>query len=325
MKRVTWDLLVPAIEKSQSLSDLVALADEESKLAGRIVAQEGPVFTIVTRDRTVTATVSGKLAYASRAGTDVAPAVGDWVLLAGDNSWQVEVVWPRQTVFERKEAGLRTRAQVLCSNLDVAVIVTTAPPVVAVGDDPIAEQSLRDFSVRRVERFIATLDAAVRPIVVLNKADLVTDVTRVERSVEAELPGATVIALSALRGDGTDRLKKELLPGETAVLVGSSGSGKSTLIGRLTGEPILTNAVRAFDGRGMHTTTTRIMYALDNGALIVDTPGVREVQLWTTDGDDDERLNRTFPEIALRGAECRFRDCTHGVEPGCAVREAVRR
>ncbi|HKJ86561.1 MAG TPA: ribosome small subunit-dependent GTPase A, partial [Spirochaetia bacterium] len=146
---------------------------------------------------------------------------------------------------------------------------------------------------------------------------------RVLRAIESELPGIEVRLISALTGLGVEVLREEIQPGETAVLVGSSGSGKSTLIAQLTGDEVRTGGLREADGRGRHTTTGRRMYVLPGKRLLVDTPGVREVQLWA--GEDAERLGEAFPEIEELASECRFSDCRHQNEPGCAIRGAVER
>jgi ribosome biogenesis GTPase len=228
------------------------------------------------------------------------------------------------SVFRRKEAGLRAEAQVICANADLAVVVTTAPRLP--GDEPALEDAsheLDEFSVRRVERYLATLDPGIQPVVVLNKCDLVPDPQAVRSYVASELPGATVIALSARTGYGVEILAGIIEPKQTAVLAGSSGCGKSTLIARLTGENLRTNAVRAGDGRGRHTTTARQMYRLPDGGVIVDTPGMREVQLWADEETGTGQVFDAFPEIAELEGACRYRDCRHEHEPGCAVKEAV--
>ena len=287
---------------------------------GRIVAQDGPVYRVVTEAGTESVRPSGRLEYLIDLGSAVAPAVGDYVALGADENAPIREVLPRKTVFERKAAGVVTESQVLCANVDAAVIVTTAPAEAT--NDKERQALLHDFNVRRVERFVATLDSSVRPIVVINKCDLIDEPEEVARSIRAELPGMRIIMISAVEGSGVEDVLAEVGPGETAVLVGSSGSGKSTLISQLTGTDVRTGAIRASDGRGRHTTTGRRMYALANGAMIVDTPGVREVQLWSAD-DDAEQLGSAFPEIEVLAGECKFADCRHESEPGCAIREAV--
>ncbi|MFW5685528.1 MAG: ribosome small subunit-dependent GTPase A [Spirochaetota bacterium] len=289
-------------------------------LVARVVAQDGPLFEIVSSEGTGYARPSGRLDYLIELGTTHPPAVGDYVEVGSGGTPTIRSVLPRRSVYERKEAGVRTEAQVICANVDVALIVTTAPAE-AVRNE--ADRSmLHDFNVRRVERFIATLDPAVRPVVVVNKCDLVAEPELVRRAIEAQLPAVEVRLISALDGAGVETVRALVPEGSTAVLVGSSGSGKSTLIGRLTGESVRTGAIRETDGRGRHTTTGRRMYALPGGGLLVDTPGVREVQLWSG-ADGAEQLGSAFPEIDALAARCKFNDCTHRSEPGCAVRQAV--
>ena len=314
-----------AIRNDPYLTELCAAAPGTGRI-GRIVAQDGPVFEVATADGISRTRPAGRLSYLADLGSVPRPAVGDYVELDDGIPPPIGGVLPRRSVYERKEAGERSMAQVICANVDLALIVTTAPPqaVREETDRPL----LHDFSVRRIERFIATLDPRVRALVVINKCDLIDDVDRVRAAVESELPGTPAVMISALSGEGTERLCESIESGRTAVLVGSSGSGKSTLIRRLigehgerAGETIRTATVRATDGRGRHTTTGRRMYALSGGGLLVDTPGVREVQLWTTGADD--QLGSAFPEIDDTATECRFSDCRHQGEPGCAVRAAV--
>jgi ribosome biogenesis GTPase len=292
----------------------------ETDRLGRIIAQDGPVYRVATENGIENSRPSGRLEYLIDLGSADAPSVGDYVALGLEPGAPIREVLRRRSVFERKQAGEVTEAQVICANVDKAIIVTTAPSAAAA--NAVDKAQLHDFSVRRVERFIATLDSRVEPVVVINKSDLIEDQEGVARSVRAELPGIRVIMISALEGMGVEAVLNEIGAGETAVLVGSSGSGKSTLISQLTGTAVRTGAIRAADGRGRHTTTGRRMYALPGGGMIVDTPGVREVQLWSAE-DDREQLGSAFPEIDELAADCRFSDCRHESEPGCAVREAV--
>jgi ribosome biogenesis GTPase len=355
MNKPTWESF-PWDEYSKSEQIEV----DASLTPGRIVSQEGPTFEVVTPVGAAYVTVGGRLDYLIGGGLADFPAVGDYVLLQSPEAGQerhldaarIERVLPRTTVFRRREAGDRNDPQVICANADVAVIMTTAPQAAArsrssantglatpqttpVPDPPDGgatgqrtaitdTRALTDYSARRIERYLATLDHRIRPIVVINKIDLVDDEAAVRRAVTAELSGASIVTLSALTGYGVDRLVSCLGSRETAVLVGSSGCGKSTLINRLTGEVLRTRDVRSTDGRGRHTTTTRRMYQLAGGSLLVDTPGMREVQLWAEGDQADDAVKEAFPEIAELSAECRFRNCTHESEPGCAVQAAVR-
>ncbi len=288
---------------------------------GRVVAQDGPILEIVSPQGLTYARPSGRLAYLIELGSQPVPAVGDYVALDSEQRTTVRSVIPRRSTFERMEAGKRTAAQVVCANVDLALIVTTAPPAAA--RDASERTELNDFSVRRIERFIATLDPRVRPLVVLNKCDLIRDSAAVRGTIEAELPGVDICMISARTGAGIECVRKRIPRGSTAVLIGSSGSGKSTLIGTLTGLEIRTSSVREIDGRGRHTTTGRRVYALPGGGLLIDTPGMREVQLWA-EADATDRLGAAFVEIEAIASDCRFSDCQHEDEPGCAVRAAVR-
>lgn len=290
-------------------------------MLGRVVAQDGPILEVVSPRGITLARPSGRLAYLIGLGSQPVPAVGDYVALDCEHRTTVRAIAPRRSAFARMEAGRRTSAQVVCANVDLALIVTTAPSAAA--REASARTELRDFSVRRIERFVATLDPRVHPLVVLNKCDLIRDAAAVRRAIEAELPGIDVCMVSARTGEGVESIHRRIPRGATAVLVGSSGSGKSTLINRLTGLAIRTSSVREIDGRGRHTTTGRRVYALPEGGLLIDTPGIREVQLWA-EADATDRLGAAFAEIDEIAADCRFSDCRHQDEPGCAVRAAVR-
>lgn len=309
-----WNTIAldPYLERLQEQSDVATI--------GRVVAQDGPLLYVVSPEGAGYSRPSGRLGYLMELGTEPVPAVGDYVELDDGAESPVRRVLPRRSVYERKEAGDRAQAQVICANVDLALIVTTAPA--ATVRDEADTTALHDFSVRRVERFIATLDPSVRPVVVVNKCDLIEDEDRVRAAIEAELPGTDVRMVSALSGTGVDAVRDLVAAGTTAVLVGSSGSGKSTLIARLTGETVRTGSIREHDGRGRHTTTGRRTYAMDGGGLLVDTPGMREVQLWSDDAAP-EQLGSAFPEIDRYAADCRFSDCRHQGEPGCAVQAAV--
>jgi ribosome biogenesis GTPase len=248
------------------------------------------------------ATLAGKLRYETSHREDL-PAVGDFVRV---RETVIEEVMPRRTVFLRKAVGDTVEAQVIASNIDTVFVVT--------GLDG-------DFNLRRLERYYATARASgAHCAILLNKADLCDELDVRVQQVRGIAPGADVVPISALLGDGIDALYPYLVPGETVAFVGSSGAGKSTLINRLLGrERQSTGAVREGDSRGRHTTTHRELLETPSGALLIDTPGLRELQPWA--GEDD--VDGAFPDIEELAEQCRFRDCAHAGEDGCAVQAAI--
>ncbi|MFB3815402.1 MAG: ribosome small subunit-dependent GTPase A [Terriglobales bacterium] len=273
---------------------------------GRVIQQFNHLYTVATEGGEVRAQLSGRLRY--EAAPQQLPVTGDWVALripSDQATAQVLAVLPRVTRFSRRAAGKGDREQVMAANLDYAFLVT--------GLD-------NDFSPRRIERYLtAAWDSGATPVVVLNKLDLCADPASRVHMVEEVAFGTVIHAVSALRGDGLEELARYCLPGQTVALLGSSGVGKSTLINRLLGgQSQSTQPVRE-DGRGRHTTTRRELLFCARGGMVIDTPGMRELQLW----DDDEGLQMTFDEIETLARNCRYRDCRHQGEPGCAVLEAV--
>jgi ribosome biogenesis GTPase len=271
----------------------------------RVIAEHRDRYVVRTARGERAAVLAGRLRHHSRARED-RPATGDWVSVdEGDGTAAIHAVLPRRGLFRRKAAGETTEAQVLAANVDVALIAAALPD---------------DVKARRIERYMALAwESGAVPVVLLTKADLVDDVDAALRGVRAIAPGVDVAAVSAVTGEGMDALARWLLPGRTAVLLGSSGAGKSTLTNLLLGEEALrTGAVRE-DGKGRHTTTHRQLVQLRNGALLIDTPGMRELQLWSA----DTGLESAFADVEALAARCRFGDCAHQSEPGCAVRAAA--
>jgi ribosome biogenesis GTPase / thiamine phosphate phosphatase len=264
------------------------------------------------------AVVSGKFRFEALAASDY-PAVGDWVLLAPDTRPAsnglavITSVAPRRSAFvrsaadaSRRSAGNLVDEQVLAANVDVAFLVA--------GLD-------HDFNLRRLERYLAVAwSSGVRPVIVLNKADVALDLDQRLLEVGSIAPAVPIVVLSALTGDHVGDLSPYLTPGQTAVVLGSSGVGKSTLLNALLGEHRqATAAVRDDDSRGRHTTTHRELFELPNGALLIDTPGIRAIEV----AGADEGVATAFDDIADLALGCRFSDCRHQGEPGCAVRFAL--
>jgi ribosome biogenesis GTPase len=272
---------------------------ENTAEPARVAAVDRERFIVWTEASECEATAAGRLRHLSEDW----PVVGDWVALAGGR--RIAQVLPRKTAFSRKEAGEVTREQVIAANIDILFVVT--------GLDG-------DFSPRRLERYVLLAwESGAKPVVVLNKADVCADVAEAAASVSALAAGAPVLTVSALEGWGLGALEAHLKPGCTAALAGSSGAGKSTLVNRLLGrEQQRVREVRAEDSRGRHTTVRRELFLAPGGWLVIDTPGMRELQLWAGTGSVDA----AFTDIAALAAECRFGDCRHQGEPGCAVAAA---
>jgi ribosome biogenesis GTPase len=273
----------------------------------RVTSEHRGECRVRTGSGDMRAEVSGRLKHDAAGRLDL-PAVGDWVVCRERQGHEATIVavLPRRSAFVRKAAGARTTEQVIAANVDTIFVVTGL-------DD--------DFNLRRIERYLTlTWESGARPVVVLNKADLCDDLAARVAEVERVAAGTPVVAVSAAEGT-VEPLAEWLRPGETVALLGSSGVGKSTITNRLLGgETQRTSAVREHDARGRHTTTHRELFLLPSGALLVDTPGMRELQLW---GTGEEGLREAFDDVERVARECRFTDCRHENEPGCAVVAAV--
>jgi ribosome biogenesis GTPase len=270
-------------------------------LPGRVAVEHRGEFVVFAEDGERRARVAGRLRHQ---GEPV--VVGDWVGCAPHDTWRIEAVLPRRTALVRRAAGTAERAQPLAANVDVVLLVC--------GLDG-------DFNPRRVERaLVLVADSGARPVIVLNKADACPDLDARRGEMARAAPGVTQYAISALTGEGVDEVRREVRPGVTLALLGSSGAGKSTLANRLLGrERQATRAVRADDSRGRHTTTRRELIVLPGAGVLVDTPGLRELQLWA----GEESAAAAFNDIEHLSRSCRFADCAHRSEPGCAVLAAV--
>jgi ribosome biogenesis GTPase / thiamine phosphate phosphatase len=270
---------------------------EPGLVPGRVVAAHRAAYDVQTADGNVRTRLPGRLLHEN---LDV--AVGDWVGL-GDGL--IRTVLPRRSAIVRQAAGRTSERQTLAANVDLAFIVTSLGP---------------ELEPRRIERYLVTIwESGAVPEIVLTKADRVDDPWEYVAAVEAVAVGVPVHVVSGLTGQGCDALRARLQPGVTAVLIGSSGVGKSTLVNRFAGtDRMAVTETRADDDEGRHTTSHRELIELPGGGLVIDTPGIRELQLWDAGGIDE-----AFADVEDLAAACRFNDCSHSSEPGCAVNAAL--
>lgn len=269
----------------------------------RVARPDRGSYLLLTEHGAQRAEVSGALRHAAADPTAL-PTVGDWVALGRDTGL-VEAVLTRRTAFVRHGAASATVGQVLAANVDVVFVV------VALSGEP---------NLRRLERFLALAwESGAQPVVVLTKADLCADLPDVVAGVAAAAPGCPVHAVSVLADTGLEDVRRHLAPGRTVVLLGASGVGKSTLANAFLGATRLATTPIRSDGKGRHTTTHRELIPLPGGAVLIDTPGLRGLQLW----DAADGVERTFTEVEALVERCRFADCAHRTEPGCAVLAAL--
>ena len=281
---------------------------DRDAMPARIIAQQRKFWRAAGEFAECWAEASGKLRLAADGGADW-PAVGDWVVaevLGAGTTALIQEVLPRRSKFVRKSPGKKMEEQVIAANVDTALLVSALDG---------------DFNPRRVERYLAQCwESGAKPVVVLNKADACEDTRGKAAVMERVALGTSVFAVSAKTGEGFSELEEILRPGQTLVLLGSSGVGKSTIANRLLGGAIQEVwPVRESDSKGRHTTTARELFVLPGGALLMDTPGLREMQLW----DSEDGVAQTFAEIDALAAQCRFGDCRHEGEPACAVQAAL--
>jgi ribosome biogenesis GTPase len=275
--------------------------------AGRISGEHRDGYVLLSAQGESVARPAGRLRHHVRARRDL-PVVGDWVAFSQnpDGPAIVRAVFPRESLLLRAAAGSETVEQPIAANVDVLFVVS--------GLDV-------EFNLRRIERYVAfALQNGVSPVLVLNKADRCADILEYLAPIESAGWEIPVHIVSAARDDGIEALSEYALGGRTIGLVGSSGVGKSTIVNALLGqERQATSAVRKGDGRGRHTTTSRMLFVLPSGGAIVDTPGMRELGLWDAEGG----IRETFADVEALAQRCRFNDCAHAAEPGCAIGEAL--
>jgi ribosome biogenesis GTPase len=273
----------------------------EDGVPARVVADHGSEYLVHDGNEASRAAVRRHL----RNDGSTMPAVGDWVsVLRREPVGAIHGVVDRRTVFSRKVASVETREQVLAANVDVAFVVAAAT----------------DVNARRIERYltIAWQSGAV-PVVLLTKADIAGSLDELRAELEAVSMGTPVVVTSAVTGDGVDEIVRELQPARTGVLLGPSGAGKSTLINRIVGSDLMRTRLVHRSGEGRHMTSHRQLVQLPQGGMIIDTPGLREAQLW----EGEEALVNIFEDIEVLALTCRFSDCAHASEPGCAIKAAL--
>jgi ribosome biogenesis GTPase len=275
---------------------------------GRVAIEFNQIFRIYVEDAELDAITAGRLKHRARGRAEL-PAVGDWVAVRKrpeEDRGVIMGVLPRRSAFTRRAAGEVTGEQVVAANVDIVFV--------AMGLD-------RDYNVRRLERYLVMArESGASPVILLTKPDLCPDLSAHLREVTSLAGDVVVHVVNAKLGEGLEQLRGDLGPGKTAALLGSSGVGKSTIINRLVGADVRrTGEVRASDSRGRHTTMHRELVVLPGGGLIIDTPGMRELQLW----DASDSVRETFDEIEALAPGCYFSDCRHRDEPRCAVKAAV--
>ncbi|MEH6939624.1 ribosome small subunit-dependent GTPase A [Bacillus sp. JJ664] len=287
--------------------DVFGEKNQSTKVA-RVISEQRQIYKLHDGENELNGEVSGKFQFQAKVKSDY-PSVGDWVViepLEGENKAIIQKVLPRMSQFSRQSAGGKTEEQVVAANIDFVFLVMALN---------------NDFNIRRLERYLlVAYESGANPIIVLTKKDLCDDLASRIAEVEEIAFGIPVFTVNSTNGEGIEEVKNLVSEGKTVSLLGSSGVGKSTLLNALIGElKQITQDVREGDDRGKHTTTHRELFFLPTGGMVIDTPGMRELQLW---GGEDH-IGSTFSDVDELAKTCKFSDCTHEKEPGCAVNEAI--
>lgn len=299
---------LPALGWDATLASAYRPFDRADTRAGRVLRADRGVCTVLTADGVHRASLAGNILLGAAADPVGLPCAGDWVVLRRwpDRRLTLELVLPRRTALIRRTAGKDSSGQVLAANMDVVAVVE---PLLPEPDDA------------RIERLLALAwESGAEPVLVLSKCDTASDPEAIRRQLSELSPEVRVIAVSAHGGAGLDHLRELVGPGRTLALLGRSGAGKSTLVNALAGADVMgVQEIRRVDGKGRHTTAYRNLIPLPQGGAVLDTPGIRGVGLL----DTASGLDQAFADVAELATACRFGDCRHDAEPGCAVRAAI--